>query len=165
MKVNCSVCGKEIDRPAAWLRKVKEPMCSRQCNGIRRSEHLKKFSGNMKGRKGHQLFGADNPDWKGGRYIEPEKGYVMIRQQDHPRARANGYVLEHILVAEKMLGRPLLPEEEVHHLNRDRTDNRPENLQVYATHLVHWMGEHYEDVARARDAANSSRNGKDTPLV
>ena len=106
------------------------------------------------------MRGENNPAWKGGRYIEPEKGYVMVRQPDHPRARHNGYVLEHILVAEQMLGRPLEPGEEVHHINRQKDDNRPENLQIYQNHLDHWMTEHYETVARARDAANSRKTTK-----
>ena len=101
-----------------------------------------------------------NPAWKGGSYIEPDKGYRMILMRDHPRARANGYVLEHILVAEKKLGRPLDAMEEVHHDNHVKTDNRPENLIVYKNHRDHWMTEHYQDVALARDAANSAKNLK-----
>ena len=44
-----------------------------------------------------------------------------------------------------------------------RTDNAPENLQIYASHLEHWMTEHYPDVARARDAANSAKSSKVSP--
>jgi hypothetical protein len=56
----------------------------------------------------------------------------MIRLPDHPRApRNHGYVFEHILVMEEMLGRYLLPEESVHHRNGVRDDNRPENLELW----------------------------------
>ena len=60
-------------------------------------------------------------------------GYAMIRRPDHPRARRDsGKVLEHIVVMEEMLGRHLLPGEEVHHKNRVRDDNRPSNLELWA---------------------------------
>jgi len=85
--------------------------------------------------------GDGNPDWKGGRYIEPAKGYVLVRQPSHPRARANGYVLEHLLVAETMLGRPLTATERVHHLNHNPADNRPDNLRIYGTNAEHLVAE------------------------
>jgi hypothetical protein len=56
----------------------------------------------------------------------------MIRVKDHPRAKNNGgYVLEHILVMEEMLGRHLLPGEQVHHRNGVRWDNREKNLELW----------------------------------
>jgi hypothetical protein len=55
----------------------------------------------------------------------------MIRLPEHPRARSAGYVFEHILVMEDLLGRHLLPEETIHHRNGVRDDNRPENLELW----------------------------------
>ena len=39
-------------------------------------------------------------------------------------------MLEHRWVMEQHLGRPLLPTEQVHHINHDRLDNRVENLEL-----------------------------------
>lgn len=41
-----------------------------------------------------------------------------------------GRVFEHRLVAEQMLGRPLSPNEQVHHIDGDRLNNSPENLLI-----------------------------------
>jgi hypothetical protein len=84
--------------------------------------------------------GENSHSWRGG-IKKCSSGYVLIYCPNHPRAqipggknkRAGGYVLEHILVMEKILGRYLLKGENVHHKNGVRDDNREDNLELWVT--------------------------------
>lgn len=74
-------------------------------------------------------YGDKHGSWRGGRHLDPG-GYVRVYMPDHPHAHAKR-VLEHRLVMEQMLGRYLSPDEQVHHKNGIRDDNRPENLELW----------------------------------
>ena len=69
-----------------------------------------------------------NPNWRGGRLMIA--GRPAIYMPDHPRATREGYVYEHVVIAERALGRPLKyfqngdQANEVPHHYRDRTDNQ-----------------------------------------
>lgn len=69
-----------------------------------------------------RLYGEEHPNWKGGHIAR--SGYKIVSK----RGKTNQY--EHRLVAEQMLGRPLEPNEVVHHIDGNRSNNHPSNLQV-----------------------------------
>ena len=57
-----------------------------------------------------------------------QKGYIegKIWIDEHTQIR----VKQHRWFMEKFIGRPLLPEEDVHHINEIKDDNRIENLEI-----------------------------------
>ncbi len=81
----------------------------------------------FKGKKRQDISGNKHPNWRGGREMAGK--YIAVYAPGHPYAH-KGKVREHRLVMEKHLGRILRPDEIVHHLNGDHTDNRLENLMV-----------------------------------
>lgn len=96
------------------------------------------FSSKTEFKKGDNK-GKENPNWKGGRYFSGS--YWRVLKPEHPRATKKGYVYEHVLVAEKKIGRYLKDIERVHHLNGVKTDNRPENIVVCKNAKEHF-GKH-----------------------
>lgn len=78
-------------------------------------------------KRGHQFRGMNNWNWKGGR-THDTAGYVKIKHPSSPNK--SGQVREHRLVMSQFLGRPLTKDEQVHHINGDKKDNRIENLQL-----------------------------------
>jgi hypothetical protein len=63
-------------------------------------------------------------------------GYVQVFAPGHPRASL-GFVLEHVLVVERVLGRSLPPDAVIHHVDQDRGNNLPSNLAVLENHAEH----------------------------
>lgn len=116
----CPVCLKEV------IKLLSPGLKALTCSYICRSKLVKPW--NFKGR------------------IIDKDGYILIKAPDgHPNPRQVGkngrpktyYLLEHRFVMETFLGRYLSSEEVVHHKNGIKTDNRVENLEVFANHAQH----------------------------
>ncbi len=73
--------------------------------------------------------GEENHNWKGGKIIT-KSGYVKKYSPNHPN-NIIGYVLEHRLVMEEVIGRYLESNEEVHHKNGIKHDNSKDNLELW----------------------------------
>jgi hypothetical protein len=108
----CEGCGKTVDRKRIIRRGVSRGFlrgirfCSRHCAMVARTAE----------KKGHLHKGS---------------GYRMVSGG----SREAGVRMEHHVVMERLIGRPLRKDETVHHRNGIRTDNRPENLEL-------WSGRH-----------------------
>jgi transposase len=71
----------------------------------------------------------------------------------HPHADSRGRYYAHRLVMEQHLGRILDPQEQVHHRNGDKSDNRIENLQLFADAHAHTL--HHVEERRQRRKSGS----------
>jgi hypothetical protein len=63
-------------------------------------------------------------------HVVKKGDYLYLKVPTHPKATSNGYVLMHRVVKENELGRFLTDDEVVHHKDKDRRNNAPDNLEV-----------------------------------
>lgn len=123
VEIICQYCGKKhmIDRHRP-SKPNRGKYCSLSCAA--KNQHRKQSQD-----------GDKNPNWRGGRSIGTN-GYIFRYAPDHPY-QYNGYILEHRAVMEEKLGRILEPHEVVHHIDGNKQNNSPDNLQLFTTASEH----------------------------
>lgn len=57
-------------------------------------------------------------------------GRIAVHVPDHPKANNSGYILKSRYIMERKIGRFLETNEEVHHINGNKFDDREENLTI-----------------------------------
>lgn len=88
------------------------------------------------GVKHPRFCGSNSPFYKTGSTIDKD-GYRLVHVPEHPFSNSNNYVREHRLVMENKLGRYLTPLEVVHHIDGDKLNNSPDNLELFSKNSEH----------------------------
>jgi hypothetical protein len=98
-----------------------------KCSRPERNEYMGHPQRFIRGHHTRHMTRERSHRWNGGR-IADQAGYVLVHRPDHPTARKDGYVFEHRLVYEMTHNVSLPRHVLVHHINGNKTDNRPANL-------------------------------------
>lgn len=91
-------------------------------------------------------------------------GYKLIYLPNHHMAFSNGCVYEHIVEAEKMLGRKLKKGEVVHHKDKNRENNSFNNLMVFASNGDHVSFHNGLDIVKINDVYVAIETNKERNL-
>lgn len=167
----CVQCGKDFWR---YPSKNNQVYCSRSCATTARNltaanpSYHRDISGEKNPMYGKGLKGAANPmfgkrkefapQWKGGRKVRKDGYVLVVAPDDHPYPADSHppsglkYVLEHRHVMEQHLGRFLSPQEVVHHLDSNPSNNALDNLALLpdqSTHAALHMEERWAKEHRA----------------
>jgi hypothetical protein len=132
----CPICNKDFKTIPSSIKRKGGNFCSPECFHVSRIGKR----GGMAGRKHSEETKQKMRDAHKGYVYKTcitRDGYKMIKSPNHPYCTKQGYVKEHKLVMEKIMGRYILPTEIVHHINGIKDDNRPENLKLFANSSEH----------------------------
>lgn len=103
--------------------------------------------------------GSNNGNWKGGKSYHD--GYILVSGcHGHPSANRHGQVLEHLLVVEARIGRPVLKDEKVHHKDGNRSNNEDSNL-IFCSN----QAEHTAHHPKTHQSFHGSRNACFIPVM
>lgn len=142
MKLDCSCdfCGKQFFRYKSQTKGKRHLFCSRECAHAFETKALNPEGYQKNFEKSRAFLREHAKEFNKSRMTKEVR--AKLRESRLGTGRGISYTKlygrhEHRVVAEQMLGRPLLPGEVVHHIDGNKRNNRPENLMVFKSQAEH----------------------------
>lgn len=139
----CAWCGSVFQKYEAQVKRPALAFCCRAC--VNSFQDKTKNPGHYKEYANHDKVSARMSEMN--RTMNAQRMTDETRQKlsDTRKAMFDGCVgyektfgrHVHRIVAEQMLGRPLLSSEVVHHVDGDKRNNTPENLMIFSSQSEH----------------------------
>lgn len=135
LKVVCKYCNKIVYRSPSSNGKY----CSKECywndiKGITRTPNKYcitcgvEIKGHQKHKQGTKYCSSRCYGIHKAKPFIIKKGYKKILIPNHNRSDTKGYVFEHIIIMQHKIGRNLTHCEVVHHKDKNKLNNSPDNL-------------------------------------
>lgn len=165
MTKKCIICKKQFKTYHSKIKIGRGKCCSKKCKNILQSKTWKgkypksfqifyKNNPNFRHQKKSSVVTKNKISlavkklWKNKEYknhmkkihrkkVSKRGNYLQIYYPQHPRVNERGYVYQHIIIMEKIIGRYLKPKEIIHHIDGNRYNNSENNLMLFKSRGQH----------------------------